>query len=187
MHGCNSLPDNRKRNFSLTVSIGYQKLLIMRKEAQKEAQMIRAQRMRARVCEEALQLLLPMSDGSQWAFRVLRSPNPGWELFVELDELVITRVVEFLQENGWDGSLKRIRRDADITEEVGEIEASKDDELCTDESQTSKDDELCTDEISLTTSYELGLLQEIICHHMYSLNHTDFNFEVGLIDPKPAS
>ena len=115
------------------------------------------------------------------------SHNPGWELFVELDDLVITRVVEFLQENGWDGSLKRIRRDADITEEVGEIEASKDDELCTDESQTSKDDELCTDEISLTTSYELGLLQEIICHHMYSLNHTDFNFEVGLIDPKPAS
>ena len=54
------------------------------------------------------------------------SHNPGWELFVELDDLVITRVVEFLQENGWDGSLKRIRRDADITEEVlGRLKQAK--------------------------------------------------------------
>ena len=148
------MPDNReKKNFSLTASIGYQKLLIMRTEAQKRLQKMRARQGKfSGYCEEALQLLLPMSDGSQWAFRVLRSPNPGWELLVELDDLVITRVVEFLQENGWDQDLKRIRRDTDIKEEGGEIEASKGDELCTDESQTSKDDELCTDEISLTTA-----------------------------------
>ena len=65
------------------------------------------------------------------------------------DELVITRVIDFLQQSGWDQSLKRVKReDTDIKEEVWEIEASNG----SSESITSKADELCTDKTSLTTA-----------------------------------
>ena len=169
MHGCNALPVHTKKCFTVADNIGYKKLLILRakaqrlQEAQQELEDAKAGRLekgrrswkRTRVqgkfmknCPKALQLLLDMPDGSQWAFRALGSPKATRDIYVEFDELVITRVIDFLQQNGWDQSLKRIRRDTDITEEVGEIEAIN--PSC--ESLTSKDDELCTDKISLTTA-----------------------------------
>ena len=172
MHGCTSLPEQRKKHFSLSASIGDQKLLDLRTKAQQEHEDAKdgrlevhslfktsvAQKKRKKIsrseakftkdCPEALQLLVDMPDGSQLALKVLKQFHHRGDIYVELDELVITRVIDFLQQNGWDQSLKRIRRDTDITEEVGEIEAIN--PSC--ESLTSKDDELCTDKISLTTA-----------------------------------
>ena len=170
MHGCNSLPVHTKTCFTVADNIGYKKLLILRakaqrlQEAQQKLEDAKAGRLekgrrswkRTRVqgkfmknCPKALQLLLDMPDGSHLAFRVLKSSHSRQEIYVELDKLVITRLIDFLQQSGWDQSLKRVKReDTDIKEEVWEIEASNG----SSESITSKADELCTDKISLTTA-----------------------------------
>ena len=44
MHGCTSLPEKRTKHFSLSASLGYQKLLDLRAKAQQEHEASREQR-----------------------------------------------------------------------------------------------------------------------------------------------
>ena len=114
----------------------------------KKRKMTRSEARFTKDCPEALQLLVDMPDGSQLALKVLKEFHHRGDIYVELDKLVITGVIQFLQANGWDQIMKRIKLDTDITEEVGESEAISG----SSESLTSKADELCTDKTSLTTA-----------------------------------
>ena len=170
MHGCTSLPEKRCKNFSLSASKGYQKLLDLRTKAQqaheeakdrrltevqslfkckvknKKPKVSRSESKFTKEFPEALQLLVDMPDGSQLALKVLKEFHHRGDIYVELDKLVISGLIDFLQHSGWDQSIKRIKLDTDISEEVEDIEAISG----SSDSPTSNADGLCTDTTSLT-------------------------------------
>ena len=90
---------------------------------------------------QIVQLHFELNDGCHVASKVLQSARPNEELAVELDKDIITAVIEFLQQGGWDASLvrkrRKPRRDNKEDEAISGCTTSSADEVCKDKANTA--------------------------------------------------